>query len=128
LSVSVTTTPTLTLNDQTLCAPATVNLTDLSVASSDVGTLAYYTDPTLINLVANPSSVGTGIYYIEATNGSCSFSGIINVNILNVPVINSLSATTHGGSFNLPAITGANIANHIGLDRINQVLNIKWET
>ncbi len=111
LSVSVTTTPTLNLNDQILCAPATVNLTDPLVASTDVGTITYFTDPALVNLVANPTSVGTGIYYLEATNGSCSFSGIINVNIFNVPVIDPVSATIQCGSFNLPAITGSNIVN-----------------
>jgi len=111
LTVTVTTTPTLTLHDSTVCSPATVDLTSPDVSSTDVGTLAYYTDAALTSPVATPTAAGNGAYYVVATNGSCTFSGIVNVTVLNLPVIAPLVQTPACGTYTLPAITGTNINN-----------------
>ena len=120
LTVTVTTSPTLTLADQTVCAPATVDLTDPSVSSTDVGTLAYYTDLALTTPVATPTSVGTGTYYVEATNGSCTFSGVVYVTVQNLPSINSNSPSPACGTYTLPAITGTDIVNESYYTGTNQ--------
>ena len=49
-----------TLNDQTVCSPNTVDLTDPAVATTDVGTLTYYTDAGYTTAVGTPTAVGAG--------------------------------------------------------------------
>jgi gliding motility-associated-like protein len=111
LTVAINTIPSLTLNDQTICAPATVDLTDPTVSSTDVGILAYYTDPAMTISVATPTAVGTGTYYVESTNNNCAFSGIVEVIIANIPVITPNTPIVGCGSVVLPAITGTDIIN-----------------
>jgi gliding motility-associated-like protein len=111
LTVTITTTPTLTLVDQTVCSPATVDLTDPAVSSTDVGSLAYYSDLSLTTPIVDPTSVGTGAYYVEATNGSCTFSGVLDVTVKDLPVISANAPAVSCGSYTLPAITGAFILN-----------------
>ena len=109
ISVTITTTPTLSLNDQQVCAPATVDLTNPSVVSTDVGTITYYSDPSLSAQVSNPSTVGTGTYYIEATNANCSFDDSVKVVVTPLPVIDPLSPDPSCGFYVLPLITGADL-------------------
>jgi gliding motility-associated-like protein len=109
LSVTITTTPSLTLNNQQVCQPATVDLTDPSIVSTSTGTVSYYSDVALTSPIADPTSVGNGTYYVEATNGSCSFSGIVQVVVIPLPIIDPLTPAPACGTYTLPIITGANL-------------------
>jgi len=80
--------PVLTLNNPPdVCSPTTVDLTDTLLSSTDVGTIAYYTDPGLTTLVTDPTQVGDGTYYVEATNATCSVSGLIVVVVNTSPTL-----------------------------------------
>ena len=102
--------PTLTLQDTAVCSPATVDITDASVSSTDLGTILYYSDAGLSILVPDPTSVGTGVYYAVATNGTCTSSGPINVAVAALPAPDPLGPITECGSYTLPVITGANLS------------------
>ena len=85
----VTITPTLTfpLIDPAVCSPATVDITVGTVASTDIGTLSYYTDAGLSIPVADPTAVGAGIYYVEATNNGCSSNGSVTAIVSTTPTL-----------------------------------------
>jgi gliding motility-associated-like protein len=91
VTVTVTETPVLTLNSPAaVCAPATVDITNLAVSSTTVGALAYYTDAGLTTPVVDPTSVGNGIYYVQATNLGCTASGSVTVTVNTLPVISGV--------------------------------------
>ena len=85
--MTVNTTPTLTLNDQTVCSPNTVDLTDPAVATTDVGTLTYYTDAGYTTAVGTPAAVGAGTYYVQSDNLSCIAQGSLTVTVNTTPTL-----------------------------------------
>lgn len=77
--------PTLTVsNPPAVCSPATVDLT--AAASTDSGTISYYTDPIYTTLVSDPTAVGAGTYYVVADNAGCVDEGTITVVVNPIPV------------------------------------------
>ncbi|HIA12087.1 MAG TPA: hypothetical protein EYN69_08460, partial [Flavobacteriales bacterium] len=98
--VAVTTTPTLTLNNPAaVCSPSTVDITDAAVSSTNVGTLAYYTDAGFSNAVSDPTQVGDGTYYVEATNSSCTANGSVVVTVNSAATVSAgVNATICEGS------------------------------
>ena len=87
VTVTVTPTPILTLNDTTVCSPLTVDITAGAVSSTDVGTMLYYSDVAMTILVADATAVGAGTYYVEATNAGCTANGSITVTVNTTPTI-----------------------------------------
>jgi gliding motility-associated-like protein len=88
VTVTVTETPVLTLiPPAAVCSPATVDITSVAVTSTTVGTLAYYTDATLTTLVADPTAVGDGTYYVVAANGACIDDGSVLVQVTQTPFL-----------------------------------------
>jgi gliding motility-associated-like protein len=79
--------PTLTIsNPAAVCSPATVDLT--ASASTDIGTISYYTDATYTTLVPDPTAVGSGTYYVVADDAGCTDEGTIIVVVNPLPIIN----------------------------------------
>ena len=88
ITVTVNTTPTLTLVDPVpVCSPLTIDITTGAISSTDVGTMAYYSDAGLSILVPDPTTVGAGTYYIEATNLSCTSNGSVTVVVNITPTL-----------------------------------------
>jgi gliding motility-associated-like protein len=88
ISVTINQVPTLTLNDPaTVCSPVLADITLASVSSTNVGSLSYYTDVTLTTLVADPTAVGPGTYYVVAENAGCAVNGTVEVTEFALPVI-----------------------------------------
>jgi gliding motility-associated-like protein len=84
--------PTLTVNNPAaVCSPATIDLT--ASASTDIGTISYYTDPTYTTLVSDPTAVGTGTYYVVADNAGCTDEGTITVVVNPIPVADPSTTT-----------------------------------
>lgn len=112
ISVTINQVPTLTLNNPpTVCAPAIANITLASVSSTNVGTLTYYTDPGFTTLVADPTAVGAGTYYVVAENAGCSVNGTVTVTEFALPVITLTGvdpSTCNGsnGTIDVNLITG----------------------
>ena len=86
-TITINVTPTLTLNDQTVCSPNTVDLTDPAVATTDVGTLTYYTDAGYTTAVGTPTAVGAGTYYVQSDNLSCIAQGSLTVTVNTTPTL-----------------------------------------
>jgi gliding motility-associated-like protein len=86
-TITVTVNPRPLVNvvsDTTLCAPATVNLTDpvITVGSTSGLTFAYFTDAAATTVVTDPTSVGDGTYYIVgATTSGCTDTASIKIKI-----------------------------------------------
>ncbi|KUG08110.1 MBG domain-containing protein [Solirubrum puertoriconensis] len=95
--VTVTPTPSLSITaPETVCAPATVNLTAAAVTTGSTlpnGTvLSYWTDAAATTPLNNPAAVAaSGTYYIKATNGSCTDVKPVSV------TINPAPTTAHAG-------------------------------
>jgi gliding motility-associated-like protein len=84
--------PTLTVsNPPAVCSPATVDLT--ASASTDIGTISYYNDPTYTTLVSDPTAVGAGTYYVVADNAGCTDEGTITVVVNPTPVADPSTTT-----------------------------------
>ena len=115
VNVTINTTPTLTLQDTTDCTPTLIDLTDLTYWSTDVGTLAYWSDAGLSVAVPDPTQVGAGTYYIEATNLNCSASEMITVVQNPTPVLDPIDDIVACDSYDLPAtITGTDLSGNQG--------------
>jgi hypothetical protein len=91
--------PVLAGNSLSYCAPATADLTALQPAQASGTTLQWHTvssGPAPANLVASPSAVGSGTYYLYAysTAGSCygGASSAATVTI-NTPAAATVSPT-----------------------------------
>ena len=86
--VTVNQTPNLIITDPAaVCSPATVNITApaVTVGSTSVGTLTYWTDAAATSSLTNPFSVSvSNTYYIQATNAGCT-----NIQ----PVVATINAT-----------------------------------
>ncbi|MDB4091168.1 gliding motility-associated C-terminal domain-containing protein, partial [Crocinitomicaceae bacterium] len=84
--VTVNTTPTLTVQDTTTCSPNTIDLTDATYWSTDVGTITYFeSDGTTV--VADETSVGAGIYILSADNGGCITTAPVVVTVNTTPTL-----------------------------------------
>ena len=68
LDFTISVTPTMTLQDTTDCSPALIDLTNTTFWTSDLGTLAYWSDAGLSVAIPDPTMVGAGTYYVEADN------------------------------------------------------------
>nr|WP_222840241.1 T9SS type B sorting domain-containing protein [Flavihumibacter stibioxidans] len=88
VDVTILPLPTLVTIDQTVCAPATVDLTSQAVtAGSDANLVfTYWTDQNATRSLNNPSSVNTGTYYIraEASTG-CAVIRQVSVTVIPLP-------------------------------------------
>ena len=93
MTVTVNTTPTMTLQDTIVCSPTTVDLTNTTYWTADVGTLAYWTDAGLTTPIGDPTSVGAGTYFISADNNGCINSGSVTVTVNTTPTL-TLQDTT----------------------------------
>jgi len=84
--VTVNTTPTLTVQDTTTCSPNTIDLTDATYWSTDVGTITYFeSDGTTV--VADETAVGSGTYVLSANNLGCITTANVTVTVNALPVI-----------------------------------------
>ena len=81
VNVVVNLLPNLTITDPSaVCSPSTVDLTGaLVTAGSDQGLLTYWTDPSAMNSLSNPSSVSNGTYYIQLESSGCFSTQAVNV-------------------------------------------------
>ncbi|MDB4324684.1 hypothetical protein N9963_04715, partial [Crocinitomicaceae bacterium] len=57
--VTVNTTPTLTVQDTTTCSPNTIDITDVTYWSTDIGVITYF-ESDGITVVGDPTTVGAG--------------------------------------------------------------------
>jgi hypothetical protein len=116
VTVTVVSAPNLTItNPAAVCAPGTANLTAPAVtAGSDPGTLTYWTNAGATIALGTPSAVGSGIYYIQLNNGSCSTVQPVSVTISPIPnlVITNPTAVCSPSTVNLtaPAVTAGSSA------------------
>jgi hypothetical protein len=93
-----------------ICAGGTADLTAASVTSGSMGGLSftYFTDAAATIAVGVPTAVGTGTYYIKATNGSCSIVLPVVVGLHPAP---TAFTVTGGGSY---CVGGSGVV--VGLD------------
>ncbi|WP_369806995.1 gliding motility-associated C-terminal domain-containing protein [Flavihumibacter rivuli] len=90
VTVTVLALPNLVVNNQVVCAPATVDLTNTSVTNgSENGLmLSYWMDNAATQQLVNPASVGTGTYYIKAIGSTgCSIVKPVTVTVNPQPVL-----------------------------------------
>lgn len=80
--ISISAPPTLNITSPALSCTA-INLTDAAItAGSDSGDIRYFSDVDLTTQIANPTSVGSGIYYIQLTNvQGCSIAKPVTVTV-----------------------------------------------
>ena len=74
--------PVIKLNNPpAACAPALVDLTDVSVTAGNAAglTYQYYSNASLTTVVSTPSQVAAGQYYVTATNGSSCISDAVRI-------------------------------------------------
>jgi gliding motility-associated-like protein len=107
VNVVVNPLPNLVITDPAaVCAPGTIDLTAAAVtAGSDAGTLTYWTDAGATIALGTPNAVGTGTYYIQLDNGTCTSVQAVNVTIDPLPnlVITDPSAVCAPGTVDLTA-------------------------
>jgi len=84
VNVTINSLPDLVITDpSSVCSPSTVDLTSAAVITgSDPGTITYWTDPSATNSLVNPSSVATGVYYLQLDDGNCTSIEPVNVAVL----------------------------------------------
>ena len=84
--ITINTTPTLTVQDTTTCSPNTVDLTDVTYWSTDVGTITYFeSDGTTV--VADETAVGAGTYILSADNAGCITTAPVVVTVNTTPTL-----------------------------------------
>jgi gliding motility-associated-like protein len=107
-AVTVDLTPTLTvLNPTAVCEPNTVDIS--GSASTDVGTLQWYTDAGLATVVADPTQVTAGTYYVESDNNGCTFDDEVTVTVNPLPAAPQAGTDTTycaGDNFELLTVSG----------------------
>ena len=84
VNASVNVLPNLVVSDPAaLCSPATIDITVAAITvGSDLGTITYWIDPSATNSLVNPSSVTTGVYYLQLDDGNCTSIEPVNVSVL----------------------------------------------
>jgi gliding motility-associated-like protein len=84
VNVTINSLPNLVITDPSaLCSPATIDITVAAITvGSDPGTITYWTDPSSTNSLVNPSSVTTGVYYLQLDDGNCTSIEPVNVSVL----------------------------------------------
>ena len=109
VTVIVNTTPTLTLQDTTVCSPATVNITDVTYWSADIGTLSYFESDGTTPMTTQ-ATAGNGTYVLSADNAGCITALPVVVTVVTTPVIDPLGPITACDSYTLPAIGGTDLS------------------
>ena len=92
-NITINTTPTLTVQDTTTCSPSSVDLTDVTYWSTDVGTITFF-ESDGITPVLNPTTVGAGTYVLSANNLSCITSAPVVVTANTTPTLIVQDTTT----------------------------------
>ncbi|MGC4039789.1 MAG: hypothetical protein QM710_03065 [Flavobacterium sp.] len=90
VTVTINPTPSLTItNPPAACSPSTVDITlpAVTAGSTGGGTLSYWTNAAATTVLATPTTVGAGTYYIKSTLGSCSDIKPVTVSITATPVL-----------------------------------------
>ena len=91
--VTVTPLPVLTVQDTTTCSPNTIDLTDATYWSTDVGTITYFeSDGTTV--VADATTVGAGTYILSADNAGCITTAPVAVTVNIHTYINTSRSST----------------------------------
>ena len=91
--VTVNTTPTLTVQDTTTCSPNTIDLTDATYWSTDIGTITYF-ESDGITVVGDPTTVGAGTYVLSADNLGCITTATVVVTVNTTPTLTVQDTTT----------------------------------
>ena len=91
--VTVNTTPTLSVQDTTTCSPNTIDLTDFTYWSTDVGTITYF-ESNGTTLVGDATAVGSGTYILSADNAGCITTALVVVTVNTTPTLTVQDTTT----------------------------------
>ena len=91
--VTVNTTPTLTVQDTTICSPNTIDLTDAAYWSTDLGTITYF-ESDGITVVGDVTAVGVGTYILSADNAGCITTALVVVTVNTTPTLTVQDTTT----------------------------------
>ncbi|MDB4324697.1 hypothetical protein N9963_04780, partial [Crocinitomicaceae bacterium] len=91
--VTVNTTPTLTVQDTTTCSPNTVDITDATYWSTDVGTISYFESDGTTPLL-DPTTMGAGTYILSANNLGCIATENVTVTVITTPTLTVQDTTT----------------------------------
>ena len=86
-SCNSNTTPVLTVQDTTTCSPNTIDLTDATYWSTDVGTITYF-ESDGITVVGDPTAVGAGTYILSADNAGCIATAPVVVTVITFTSFN----------------------------------------
>jgi len=91
--VTVNTTPTLSVQDTTTCSPNTIDLTNVTYWSTDVGTITYF-ESNGTTLVGDATAVGSGTYILSADNAGCITTALVVVTVNTTPTLTVQDTTT----------------------------------
>jgi gliding motility-associated-like protein len=122
---------TLRVNDTTVCAPATVDITGI-IASRDQGpqyVLSFWTDAATTTPLANPQAVDqTGIYYIRLANTGTDCDTVVaaRVTIHTQPTV-TLQATSPSCTGDSNAGITASPANGTGPYQYSSDGGLSWQ-
>ena len=111
VTVTVNPSPAVVTNNQTVCSPATVDLTAGAVTLGSTGglTFSYFTDPGATITYGTPTVAPAGTYYIVGVTAfGCSDTTAVTVTVNTTPVVNTVpQAACAPAKINitLPAVT-----------------------
>lgn len=90
VTVTVNPAPTVITNDQTVCSPATVDLTAPAITLGSTGglTFTYFTDAGATIVYGTPTTATAGTYYIVgATAAGCYDTAAITITVITTPTV-----------------------------------------
>ncbi|MES2287062.1 MAG: Ig-like domain-containing protein [Bacteroidota bacterium] len=90
VNVTVNPSPTVVTNNQTVCSPATVDLTAGAVTLGSTGGLSfsYFLDAGATSAYGTPTTAGPGTYYIVGiTLAGCSDTTAVTVTVNTTPIV-----------------------------------------